>query len=451
MKNYDIVIIGGGIGGLMAAYKSIINNNKLKIIILEKGRHLLERKCPILENKSHKCMNCNPCSIMNGLAGAGAFSDGKFIISTEYGGHLQKIIGDDLALNYMEKLDNILINFGAPTDFFMPDSHLIELCKKNNLLIKNGKIKHFGTENNLKIMSGIIDFLKKHNVDIKCLCDVNDINPTLHKIYIKNDIIYGKHIIFSIGRSGSKFFKNWCDSYSIKTLSQTVDIGVRLELDASIWKKITAITYDPKISYISKKYQDETRIFCFIEKGFVVVENTSGKKTVNGHAYKNKKSSNSNFALLTNITFTDPFNNSIEYINAIVNIANFISDGGIIVQKFGDLINGKRTTDKKLSYSHTIPTLKAYPGDLSLCLPKRQLDNIIETIKQLNFIAPGTADDETLLYGVEAKYYSSIPDHNNLELNGYKGIYICGDGCGITRSLAQAGANGLYLADLISQ
>lgn len=435
----------------MAAYKSIINNNKLKIIILEKGKHLSERKCPILENKSHKCINCNPCSIMNGLAGAGAFSDGKFIISTEYGGHLQEIIGDDLALNYMENLDNILINFGAPTKFFMPDSHLFELCKKNNLLIKNGRIKHFGTEYNLKIMSRIIEFLKNHNVDIKCLCDVKDINPILHEVYIKNDTIYGKHIIFSIGRSGSKFFKNWCDHYSIKTLSQTVDIGVRLELDASIWKKITDITYDPKISYISKKYQDETRMFCFNENGFVVVENTSGKKTVNGHAYKNIKSSNSNFALLTNITFTDPFNNSIEYINSIVNIANFISDGGIIVQKFGDLINGKRTTNKKLSYSHTIPTLKAYPGDLSLCLPKRQLDNIIETIKQLNFIAPGTADDETLLYGVEAKYYSSVPDHNNLELNGYKGIHICGDGCGITRSLAQAGANGLYLADLISE
>lgn len=453
-EKIDVAIIGGGISGLMVAYGLLKKTKKLKILIYDKGHRIEKRYCPLLNSQDKKCKECNPCSIMNGLAGAGAFSDGKFIISTEYGGNLQDYIGNKKAIEYMKELDEILKEFGAPDMIYEPNHALIDLCKENDLHIKKGIIKHFGTENNLMIMGKLIEYLSKYCTIIND-CEVTDVNPIYHKIYLKEKkTIHANHIVFATGRSGSVFFSNWCKKYHVKTYSRYVDIGVRIELRSETWQHISSISYDPKISYISKLYNDETRMFCFNYGGQVVIENTFEAKTVNGHAYKDvkKHSPNSNFALLTRIEFSKPFNNPNEYINLIAKSANYISGGTVIVQRFGDLKNGRRTTEDKLKNSTIQPTLKsAYAGDLSLCIPKRQLDSIIETINKLDLIAPGTAHDDTLVYGVEGKYYSSIAEMNNFEIGAFEKIYGCGDGCGITRSLAQAGANGLYISDLIYQ
>lgn len=450
---YDVAVIGGGMGGLMVAYGLLQREKNLNILICDKGHRIGKRFCPLLENNVAKCIKCHPCSIMNGLAGAGAFSDGKFIKSTEYGGHLQDFIGDTQLMEYMNEVDDILMRFGAPTETYEPDQYLAELCKSNGLHIKHGIIKHFGTENNLKIMGRLIEYLEKHCTIIS-ECAVTDVNPVSHQIHATklDKPTYANHIVFSVGRSGGVFFGDWCKKYHVPTYSRHVDIGVRVELKSETWEKISSITYDPKISYVSQLYNDETRMFCFNDGGQVVVENTFGSMTVNGHAYKGKelKSDNSNFALLTSIKLSEPFNNPIEYVNLIASSVNYLSDGTVIVQRFGDLRIGQRTTKDKIEKSSIKPTLQsAYPGDLSLCIPKRQLDSIIETIIKLDSIAPGTANDDTLIYGIEGKYYSSIPEINNFEIGGYSNVYACGDGCGITRSLAQAGANGLHISNLI--
>lgn len=451
MAEYDVAIIGGGICGLMTAYGLLEKDKNLKIIIFDKGHALSERKCPMIENKINRCIECQPCSIMNGFAGAGAFSDGKFIVSTEYGGHLQEVLGEKLATIYMNRADDILVSFGAPTETFIPSSTLIDVCKSNGLGIKKGLVKHFGTEKNITIMGEMIRYLEKHCVLVPN-CTVENINPNNHLIFTdKSDEIFAEYIVFATGRSGGKFFGKWCKDQEVRMYNNKVDIGVRIELKSEVWEKISSITYDPKIYYISEIYKDETRMFCFNERGQVVIENTFDSKTVNGHAYSSPrlKSENSNFALLTSIKLSEPFNNPIEYVHLLAKCANYISGGTVVVQRFGDLIRGSRTTQDKIELSSIKPTLKGYPGDLSLCLPKRQLDSIIETIKKLDLIAPGTANDDTLLYGIEGKYYSSIPSMNNFKINGYSKIFAGGDGSGITRSLAQAAANGLYIADSI--
>lgn len=452
-KDYDVVIIGGGVSGLMVAYGLLEKNKELNILICEKGHDIDSRSCPILNNPEKKCAQCKPCSVMSGIAGAGAFSDGKFIISKEYGGHLQDYIGGEKAIEYMNDLDKILIKFGATSEIYKPNTKLIELCKKNRLFIREGIIKHLGTENNLKIMKNLLQYLKKYCI-IKTNCEVIDVNPYENRIHLKNssEYISSKHIVFAIGRSGTTFLKNWCKKYNIPQYNKYVDIGVRVELKAETWNDISSITYDPKISHVSELYNDETRMFCFNRNGYVVVENTFGARTVNGHAFKDKDriSDNSNFALLTSIEFSDLVSTPHEYVNLIAKTVNCIAGDNVIVQRFGDLQRGRRTTEDRLAKSSIQPTLKsAYPGDLGLCMPKRQLDNIIEMILSLDAIAPGTAHGDTLLYGVEGKYYSETVEMNNFQIGDFNGIYGCGDGCGITRSLAQAGANGLYIADLI--
>ena len=451
MKKYDVAIIGAGISGIMAAYRLIQRDKNLKIALIDQGNLLKNRKCPLLSHEVSHCINCNPCSIMNGFAGAGAFSDGKFIISTEYGGHLQEIIGDKLALQYMYEADKILAKYYGTQQEYSPNNILVDLCSTNNLHLKRGNVKHFGTENNLLIMQSMLNDISS-NCTFLAHSPVTDVDPSERIIYINHEkIIKANHIIFAVGRSGNSFLSAWAKRNNISVHNNKIDIGIRVELNNHTWEKISSIAYDPKISYITQKYNDETRMFCFNDGGHVVIENTFGLKTVNGHAYSDKKlkSKNCNFALLSSIQLAEPFNDPTTYIKNIVSCSNIISNNSVIIQCFGDLVNGKRSTINSISASSVTPTLKAYPGDLSLCLPKRQLDNIIETIYQLEKIAPGTANDDTLLYGIEAKYYSSIPEMDNFKLKGFDYIYACGDGCGATRSLAQAAANGLYVADTI--
>ncbi|MEG0692317.1 MAG: FAD-dependent oxidoreductase [Oscillospiraceae bacterium] len=451
-KQYDVAIIGGGIGGIMAAYRLVNENPSISVAIIEKGKDIQKRVCPIVTKAVSSCIKCKSCAIMEGMAGAGAFSDGKYVISTEYGGWLTDFLSEETVIDYIEQADKIMVSFGATTERFMPNNELKKLCLQHDLHMAQAQLKHLGTDSNFDTMMNIIDSLRD-KCDIITETEVTDVNKETHSIHtlvkgIETEI-KADTILFAVGRAGSRFFSKWCTTNKIPLQNNQVDVGVRVELPSIIWEDFSKKIYEPKIWHRSKQYGDTTRMFCFNERGQVVTENTSGVLTVNGHSYRDesRKTKNSNFALLSTIRFTEPFKEPIEYARSVAGLANLISGGSVLVQRFGDLINGRRTDATRLKASTTRPSLNAVPGDLSLCLPKRQLDNIIETLYSLDRIAPGTANYDTLLYGIECKYYSARPASTDFELDGCKGIYALGDGAGFTRSLSQAAANGLYIAD----
>lgn len=455
MKTY-VGIVGGGISGLMAAYRLSLLND-IKVIVFEKGNDLKQRVCPLLHHNVDKCVKCSHCAIMEGLAGAGAFSDGKYNITTEYGGWLQDIMDSADVLKYIEQADDILVDCGATRERFMPNDELKKLCIQHDLYMQQGQCKHLGTDANFDTMCSLIDeLLSRENVDIYTNVNVTNVLADGDTFIINtedNASFTVDKVVFAVGRVGSKFFTDWCHKNNIKLTNNQVDIGVRVELPAMVWEDFERKIYEPKIIYRSKQYGDVTRMFCFNGRGEVVTENTNGILTVNGHAYKaeERKTKNTNFALLSTIRFTQPFNEPIEYARHVASLANMVSGGSVIVQRLGDLENGRRTDEARLRQSTVKPTLKsAIAGDLSLCMPKRQLDNIIETLHALDKIAKGTANYDTLLYGVECKYYSARPETTNkFELINMPNVYAIGDGAGFTRSLSQAAAQGLMVADNI--
>lgn len=455
-KNYDVVIIGGGISGLMCAWRLIEKKPDASVLILERGRALENRLCPILAGKTEKCLKCRPCAIMEGMAGAGAFSDGKYNITAEYGGWLPQVMDAGKVLDYIHQADRILVECGAGEDCYVPDNELKTLCLQHDLYMQQAVVKHLGTDANYGTMLNMIGKLAG-KVQIETLCAVTDVDKNTHCVYFthdgKNHEVTGDAVVFAVGRCGNQMFESWCDRNGIKRTNNQVDIGVRVELPYQVWEHFSSRIYEPKIIYKSGHYGDQTRMFCFNERGYVVTENTDGVLTVNGHAYKEKErqSENSNFALLSSTFFTEPFDQPVEYARYVASLANKISGGYVLVQRLGDLMDGRRTTESRIRRGTVRPTLKAVPGDLSLCMPKRQLDNIVETLQALNRVAPGTANYDTLLYGVECKYYSARPECTDFELNAAEGIFACGDGAGFTRSLSQAAANGLIVADIIAE
>lgn len=452
MENFDVVIIGGGIGGLMCAYRLIEKKPELKIVLFERGHGLQNRRCPIVAKKTKYCVKCDPCNIMEGMGGAGAFSDGKYIISSEYGGWLPDVMDSNEVIDYIEQADKILVSFGATTERYKPSDELKRECIKYDLHMQQAQVKHLGTDANFDTMVKMVNYLED-KISIRTLTTVIGVDKDKMVVKAKDKNgeyeVSGKKIIFAVGRAGSRVFASWCKKNNIKCTNNQVDIGVRVELPAMVWEHFSKKIYEPKIFYRSKQYGDVTRMFCFNERGHVVTENTDGVLTVNGHSFKDeaKKSTNSNFALLSTTKFTEPFNEPIEYARYVASLANKISGGSVLVQRLGDLESGRRTDAKRLKQSTVRPTLDAVPGDLSLCMPKRQLDNIIETLHALDAIAPGTANYDTLLYGIECKFYSARPECENFELINARGIYALGDGAGFTRSLSQAAANGLIVAD----
>jgi uncharacterized FAD-dependent dehydrogenase len=465
-KYYDYIIIGAGIGGIMTAYQLNKNNPQSKILILEKGLSLNNRICPI-KNNNDKCSNCKNCAIMNGFAGAGAFSDAKFNITTEYGGWITDYINDKIAIDYMKKLNSILsssefIEISNLKDIYNPNWNLQREALKYDLHLLQGKVRHFGTEGIFIIMSNLEKYLKSQNnitIYYNSYVAPYDINIKNKTILVKNNfqdcsVNYNK-LILALGRSGSYDFQCFCEINNIPTSNNQIDIGVRVEVPRIVCEEVSQEIYEPKIKYLTKKHRDIVRTFCFNSGGEVVTENTNGILTVNGHANSSEelKTNNSNFAILSTHNFTEPFNQPIEYLQNVAKLANMLGGGKIIAQLFGDLIDGRRSTEKRIKEATVVPTLKSYtPGDISLALPSASMDNIIEMIYQLDKFMPGIANHDTILYGIEAKYYSCRPKFINREnFEILPDIYAIGDGAGVTRSLSQAGAMGLYIADQLNK
>ena len=448
--NYDVIIIGAGPGGIFSAYELVKLNPNLKIGMFELGRALEKRKCPIINGSAKNCVNCKVCSIMFGFGGAGAFSDGKYNITNDFGGELHKHIGKEQAINLMEYVDNINLKFGGQGKKLYSTNNikLKELCKQNNLRLLDAKVRHLGTDGNYLVLKNIFAYLQD-KIDFYFETPVNKVEKLKDGFLVvaDNGEFNCSKLIISVGRSGSNWMQKVCKELSIETKSNCVDIGVRVELPAKVFKHITDELYESKIAYKTTKFKDNVRTFCMNPNGIVVNENTNGIKTVNGHSFEdeNKKTSNTNFALLVSQQFTEPFKDGNEYAEDIAKLSNMLG-GGVIVQRFGDLMCGQRSTMARIEESSVKPTLAAMPGDLSLVLPKRILDDIIEMIFALDKIAPGTASRDTLLYGVEVKFYNmKVAVDNNLETK-LKGLYIIGDGSGVTHSLSHASASGVFVA-----
>lgn len=451
--NYDVIIIGGGIGGLMAAYGLRARNQTIRIAVAEKGRPVEQRKCPATGGRS--CVYCPVCSITSGFAGAGAFSDGKFNLGTAYGGTLGEELGEQTAMRYINAVGDVLDRFtpaGTLIREYGSDETLKLRCLQNNLRLLDMNVRHLGTDNNLLIMQNLIRWLGENGVDLLPNTDVTEILPEQggYRLMTSGRSLTAEKVIVATGRNGAEFVGELCRQFNIPMKSNAVDIGVRVEMKDMIWREFSSRIYEPKILCRTKTFEDRTRMFCFNQGGIVSAENNDGVITANGHSFADpaKKTENCNFAILSSIRFTEPFNNPTEYAKSFSKMANLIGNGNVLVQRFGDLIRGRRTNEHRLGQNTVIPTLKATAGDLSLALPHRILTNIIETIYALDRVAPGTANDDTLLYGLESKYYSLKPGHDR-DFRIYDDIYLIGDGSGICRGLSQSGAMGLYVADRI--
>lgn len=457
-SSYDVIVIGCGTAGIFAGYELSKLVPDADILMLEQGNDIYHRNCPIISKKVPSCIHCRNCDIMNGFGGAGAFSDGKYNFTTRFGGWLNDYLDDDFIMELIEYVDGINMLFGATEKRFSTETaqarEIARAALGHDLHLLSASVKHLGTENNKQILSRMFDDLTE-KVDLVCNAPVETIRSTDggYALTLKDGRnLQCKYLIAAPGRSGAEWFSEQCRSLGLKLINNQVDIGVRVELPAKVFEHITDVVYESKFLYRTKQYGDIVRTFCMNPYGHVVSENVDGIITVNGHSYTDKslRSENTNFALLVSNRFTKPFNEPYQYGKRIASLSNMLG-GGVLVQRFGDLIKGKRTNEHRLSQSFTKPTLKATPGDLSLVLTKRHLDNIIEMIRVLDHIAPGTANHDTLLYGVEVKFYSSRLELNTELETPLANFFAAGDGAGITRGLSQAAASGVHVARTIAK
>ncbi len=450
MIKYDVIIIGAGPGGIFTAYELLQQEKQLKIAVFESGHELKMRRCPIDGDKVKSCIHCKTCSIMSGFGGAGAFSDGKYNITNDFGGTLYEYVGRKQAIDLMKYVDEINMKYGGEGTklYSTTGTHFKKLCLQNKLSLLDASVRHLGTDINYIVLENLYAELK-NSVEFYFDMPVKTVENLegSYRVVCEEESFECDKCVISVGRSGSKWMEHVCRELDIRTKSNRVDIGVRVELPAVIFSHLTDELYESKIVYRTEKFEDRVRTFCMNPHGIVVNENTNGIVTVNGHSYEgaDKQTENTNFALLVAKHFSEPFKDSNGYGESIAKLSNMLG-GGVIVQRFGDLVRGRRSNEKRIEEGLVQPTLAATPGDLSLVLPKRILDGIIEMIYALDKIAPGTANDDTLLYGVEVKFYNmevAIDEH--LETK-HKGLYIIGDGSGVTHSLSHASASGVYVA-----
>ncbi len=453
MKHYDTIIIGAGPGGIFSALELKKLAPNMKVAVIEKGHSLERRHCPIDGKSIKSCINCNSCSIMNGFGGAGAFSDGKYNITNEFGGDLYKYTGEKEAIDLMEYVDEInAAHGGASSRLFDSDNSAISrLCLRNDLHLLKARVRHLGTDNNLIVLGSLYKALKD-GVDFCFETEVNAIVSLEPGFIVKSgqEEFRADNVIVSTGRSGSRWMEGICQALAIPSESSRIDIGVRVEVPYEVFAEMTDALYESKIVYRTKTYQDKVRTFCMNPHGVVVNENTNGIVTVNGHSYEDpaRFTANTNFALLVSSHFTEPFHESNQYGESIARLSNMLG-GGVIVQRFGDLIRGQRSTPDRIASGFVRPTLNATPGDLSLVIPKRQMDDIIEMIEALDKVCPGTASDDTLLYGVEVKFYNMKVEVDENLMTRLPGLYVIGDCSGVTHSLSHASASGIHAARAI--
>lgn len=453
--NFDVIIVGAGPGGIFAAYELMQRRPDLKVAVFEAGHALNKRNCPIDGDKIKSCIGCKSCSIMSGFGGAGAFSDGKYNITNDFGGTLYEYLGKKQALDLMHYVDEINLRYGGEGTklYSTVGTRFKTICIQNDLHLLDASVRHLGTDINYVVLENMYTYLQEK---IQFFFDTPVLSVVVvddgYDIICKDATYHCCDCIISVGRSGSKWMEMVCRDLNIPTKSNRVDIGVRVELPAAVFAHLTDELYESKIVYRTEKYGDKVRTFCMNPKGAVVSENTNGIITVNGHSYEDpaRQTANTNFALLVAKHFSEPFKDSNGYGESIARLSNMLG-GGVIVQRFGDLIRGRRSTPSRIQEAFITPTLNATPGDLSLVLPKRILDGIIEMIYALDKVAPGTANEDTLLYGVEVKFYNmEVEVDENLE-SKYKGLYIIGDGSGITHSLSHASASGVHVARSIAE
>ena len=447
---YDVIIIGAGPGGIFSAYELMKQDENLKIAVFDAGHSLEQRHCPIDGEKVKSCISCKTCAIMNGFGGAGAFSDGKYNITNDFGGTLYEYIGRQKALELMKYVDTINMSHGGEGTkmYSTAGTDLKKVCLQNKLKLLDASVRHLGTDVNYVVLKNLYDEMKEHmDFFFDTPVEKIQVKEDGYTVSAKDAEYACRKCIVSVGRSGSKWMETVCEDLEIPTKSNRVDISVRVELPAVIFSHLTDELYESKIVYRTEKFEDNVRTFCMNPYGIVVNENTNGIVTVNGHSYDSPdlRTENTNFALLVAKHFSEPFKDSNGYGESIARLSNMLG-GGVIVQRFGDLVRGRRSNQKRIEEGLVTPTLSATPGDLSLVLPKRILDGIMEMIYALDKIAPGTANDDTLLYGVEVKFYNMEVELDENLQSRYPGLYIIGDGSGVTHSLSHASASGVYVA-----
>ncbi len=454
-NQYDVIIIGAGPGGIFTAYELSRLREDLRIVVFESGNPLEKRKCPIDGVKIRSCLNCKTCAIMNGFGGAGAFSDGKYNITNQFGGTLHEHIGKREAIELMEYVDTINLSHGGEGThlYSTTNSSIKTLCVQNGLHLLDASVRHLGTDINYIVLKNLYEELAE-KVEFRFNSPVETVRKTDegYEICSRGETFTGHTCVISAGRSGSKWMEGVCRDLHIPTLSNRVDIGVRVELPAEVFAHLTDELYESKIIYRTEKFQDLVRTFCMNPHGVVVNENTNGIVTVNGHSYEDPKkhTNNTNFALLVSKHFSEPFKDSNGYGESIARLSNMLG-GGVMVQRFGDLIRGQRSTRSRIDEAFIEPTLAATPGDLSLVMPKRILDGIIEMIYALDKIAPGTANDDTLLYGVEVKFYNMEVEIDEHLRTCHEGLFVIGDCSGVTHSLSHASASGVHVARYLAE
>jgi uncharacterized FAD-dependent dehydrogenase len=453
--NYDVIIVGAGPAGIFSALE-LTEKNNMSVLMLDRGPDINQRKCPA--SRGFECVNCEPCLLLSGWGGAGAFSDGKLTLSTEVGGWLNQYVSTKELQELIKNVDEIYLKFGATEHVYGADIEKIEEIERKaslaGLELVRQKIRHMGTEKCAQTLRKMRQELN-NKIEFKPKNDIKGLivkNNTIEGVETVNgERFFGKYVIVAPGRSGAEWLQSEAQALGLKTLNNPVDVGLRVEVLASVMEELTSVLYEPKLVYYSKYFDDQVRTFCVAPYGEVITESYNGVLTVNGQSYAERKTKNTNFAILVSTSFTEPFKEPIAYGKYLARLSTLLS-GGVIIQRLGDLEAGRRSTLERISRSVIIPTLKnATPGDLSFVLPYRYLADIREMLQALDKIAPGIYSRDTLLYGVEVKYYSSKLQLSNCLETKIHNLFTIGDGAGVTRGLVQASASGIIVAREIAK